>query len=494
MITAIFFLVEMFILYKAKIEVILCSVFGSLIHFFVLRGILIPSVSLYLEKSMYDLISNIDIIRWIDLGAFSLQLLTLSGFIVFVPLKTVKEVFEEKEISRITAILILFLSVYLAFNTYMFNVDYFSVELAVQQIVIVVAILTFFYLILYLLLRIMHLGYYKLKTEELEDQIDKDRHFTNAILNLAEIVIEANLTNGKVTRIMVDSIERPTEHLPPFNAFMKYQIDTFTHPQDISLIENITTDYLISCYDKNIMELNYEYRANKIEATHEDTGVMQISDDYLWYRMRIDLIHLSEEELNAFITIDEIHDEKQKEIALRNRAERDGLTGLYNKATIASKVNEHLKKGKIGALYMLDLDNFKSINDNMGHSAGDEVLMEVAHSISSIFRSKDLVGRIGGDEFVVFLLDTCNEEIISAKAKALCKVLNKKYHAKNGVDIEISSSIGIAYGYKDGNEFETLFHNADLAMYNSKSKGKNAYTIFDSNLHSELEQQTKTRK
>ncbi len=258
--------------------------------------------------------------------------------------------------------------------------------------------------------------------------------------------------------------------------------NTFVFPKDVEAFSEISSKNLIEWYKNGISEKIVEYRAEKIVFNNSDTADIESGENYLWHKMRIKISQENEnEDVIAIITVDEFDEEKQNEILLKKKAETDQLTGAYNRLAFEEKVNEYLSAtGAVGTLYMFDLDNFKGINDNMGHLAGDDVLREVYAEIMSIFRAGDIIARVGGDEFVVFLSGITKEEIISKKAEQMCERINKVYHAENGVDIEISSSIGIAFAPKHGTNFEALFEVADMAMYYSKSKGKNTYTVFES--------------
>ncbi len=164
---------------------------------------------------------------------------------------------------------------------------------------------------------------------------------------------------------------------------------------------------------------------------------------------------------------------------LESKTEIDELTGAYNKAAIKTRVSQSLNDGKMGALFVFDIDNFKSINDTLGHAYGDKMLSEVHESIKSIVRREDFIGRFGGDEFVVFVKECVDVEKISRIGSAFCRVLEKIHTSPTGEDIIVSASIGIAVSPKDGKTYDELFINADTALYISKNKGKNTFTIYE---------------
>lgn len=169
---------------------------------------------------------------------------------------------------------------------------------------------------------------------------------------------------------------------------------------------------------------------------------------------------------------------------LRNKAERDLLTNLLNKKTFETNVENIITNAdEIGALLIIDLDNFKTINDTLGHMVGDRVLSDVAEEMRETFRQQDYLGRIGGDEFAVYLTfsSTSDEneryDVILSRAERLCARISKIAEKLNQ-DMKVSCSIGIALNPEHGTTYEQLYQSADEALYRSKNSGKNKYSFF----------------
>lgn len=176
-----------------------------------------------------------------------------------------------------------------------------------------------------------------------------------------------------------------------------------------------------------------------------------------------------------------IEKEKQRELTLIDRTNRDPMTKLYNKVTTRELVEKFIKerrKHRISALLIIDVDNFKTINDTLGHLFGDEVLMNIADNIKKLFYSTDVVGRIGGDEFLVFMRDVTQEESIIKKAEEIQQVFTQIYAGENKA-IKVTASIGIVCIPKDGIKYIDLFEKADKALYFAKSEGKNRYQFYN---------------
>lgn len=156
-----------------------------------------------------------------------------------------------------------------------------------------------------------------------------------------------------------------------------------------------------------------------------------------------------------------------------NKAVTDPLTGLYNYQGLLEKVTYYLEhRNDLAALLFLDLDNFKIINDSLGHLSGDELLCEVAMIIKNLVGDKGCGGRVGGDEFVIYLDNVTSIDEMRLFADELCDRIS---HIQ--CDLPISASIGIAIAPHDGNDYMSLVKKADHNVYQSKADGKNKYTL-----------------
>lgn len=162
----------------------------------------------------------------------------------------------------------------------------------------------------------------------------------------------------------------------------------------------------------------------------------------------------------------------------------DLLTGLYNKKTYEDIVSETIANSSDADRYcmlILDLDNFKGINDNLGHAVGDKVLAEVGNILRKQYRSGAYIGRVGGDEFSVMLeipkklSDT--SEFVKTKCAKLCDAFRNNY-ADSEKKYKVSVSIGAASFPSDAQSFQTLYANADKALYVSKNSGKDTFSIY----------------
>ncbi|MDD4159519.1 MAG: GGDEF domain-containing protein [Synergistaceae bacterium] len=160
----------------------------------------------------------------------------------------------------------------------------------------------------------------------------------------------------------------------------------------------------------------------------------------------------------------------------------DYMTNLYNKCyferCIKCSVRDTLKSGRPFSLMIIDIDNFKTINDRSGHLVGDEVLKKIARSIKENTRDEDLCFRYGGDEFVVILPETTKEQAAAVGERMQSKILSNNLSGEDTTYINISMSIGIAQ-WEPNMSTDDITARADKAMYASKSKGKNRITLSD---------------
>ena len=161
-----------------------------------------------------------------------------------------------------------------------------------------------------------------------------------------------------------------------------------------------------------------------------------------------------------------------------NKSQIDEMTSLFNKMTVERLITKTLTEHEDGlhALMLIDIDNFKSVNDVYGHTMGDHVISVIAGVISSQFRSTDYVGRIGGDEFVVLMVDIPSREIALLKAQKLVNLV--KYKENLSIPDNISISVGVIFSTPEDHCYDDLAVKADQALYVSKKAGKSCYSVF----------------
>jgi diguanylate cyclase (GGDEF)-like protein len=176
----------------------------------------------------------------------------------------------------------------------------------------------------------------------------------------------------------------------------------------------------------------------------------------------------------ATISIEHHHTTRQ----LAHLVEHDALTGLPNRILLEDRLQHALasarRKGTLLALCAIDLDHFKSINDNLGHQAGDSLLQQFSHRIQSLLRQTDTLARIGGDEFLLLLPDLATPDGAAKVARTILDALADPFTIE-GNELVVTGSIGIAVAPRDGTDIPALHRSADAAMYVAKRRGRNGF-------------------
>lgn len=179
-----------------------------------------------------------------------------------------------------------------------------------------------------------------------------------------------------------------------------------------------------------------------------------------------------------------VNEQVEEEKDLMKRAENDLLTGVLNKKTMEKRISLMLKqRGNCYVIfYMVDLDNFKNVNDKLGHIYGDQAIVETAQALNKVFSDQDCIGRLGGDEFAVCVKYQAFDEqtlwnFIAKKAEKICQA-NRRTYTDGASEVSITSSVGISYAPDMGEDFEELYTKADAALYYSKEHGKNQFHIY----------------
>ena len=199
-----------------------------------------------------------------------------------------------------------------------------------------------------------------------------------------------------------------------------------------------------------------------------------VSGEYLWFR--IELRYQSDHDFDHVIgRVVNINDEMVVKQNLMQQAHTDSLTGLLNRFSFTQKITEFLKQDDAqGVFILIDIDNFKKVNDLYGHMKGDEILIDFAKCLNHFFRASDWKVRLGGDEFVVFLPNSIENDVLETKINHLYTKTRELFKDYN--DIGLSISIGICYAYPYST-YEELYQTADEAMYESKRSGKGRFKI-----------------
>ncbi len=207
----------------------------------------------------------------------------------------------------------------------------------------------------------------------------------------------------------------------------------------------------------------------------------------IWVLLSVTRVHAGgSTSANLILQMQDISDRKRAEQQLVYEAFHDGLTGLPNRALFMDHLKQSIERAKRRkhasfAVFFLDLDRFKTVNDSLGHLGGDQLLVEVGQRLSSIVRPGDTVARLGGDEFTILLDDLNSPDEAIVAAKRLVRKLGEPFRL-SGHDVVVTASIGIALSTLDYEGPEEVLRDADTAMYRAKTLGKARYEVFDQTL------------
>lgn len=250
-------------------------------------------------------------------------------------------------------------------------------------------------------------------------------------------------------------------------------------------------DYIGSGINRIIHENDRENVVNiykdAMKSPHKD--ILEFRSDFInpgeyrWYKESITSVMGQEGYVTRIIgRLNDIDSEKCKQQELELRADIDSLTQVFNKGAAVTLIKNSYKSISedqyFCALLMMDVDNFKNVNDTLGHAKGDEVLAFIGMQLFNIFKGKDIVGRFGGDEFIIFIQDLRSKSDSEKMAENIMNAVRKTFISGNA-RVDISCSIGIAISRYGEYEYDQLFEMADKALYEIKRNGKNSFRTYD---------------
>lgn len=223
-----------------------------------------------------------------------------------------------------------------------------------------------------------------------------------------------------------------------------------------------------------------------IPYSEAEFRIRNLAGKYFWSRIRATTQYNSDgRPIKAVGVIVDIDEEKKEKQALMQQAQYDALTGIYNKATVNALVKQCMREkykesnvlADYHALIIIDVDHFKTVNDNYGHLCGDSVLSDVAAALKAGVQNNDLVGRIGGDEFLVYLPKVVDETSVRNKIEQLMTALS--FIRPEAGAQSITCSIGVAVFPGSQNDYEEFYQAADSALYRQKNSGRNGFTFYE---------------
>lgn len=302
-----------------------------------------------------------------------------------------------------------------------------------------------------------------------ELKYNRTNDFYQAMLSETIAYAEINLDDGNILAtggFWENYSEQESKNRISFSSFIREMIGKYVVEEDQE-----------RCYEFLQLSSMKDYFESGIRNTSIQYKRKMQDEDIHWIELTI---HMFQEKdtrnIYALLYQKDINRDKRRALKNEEAAQLDALTHALNRNTFEKQVNYYmatLEKDKLCALMIIDIDNFKEINDFQGHLQGDAILKNLTETLRTSFRATDLIGRLGGDEFMVFVKDIKSSAMLE-------KRLDKLYEAFHKADTySFSCSSGICLIEKENFQYETCLKQADEALYQSKRNGKNSYTFFE---------------
>lgn len=250
--------------------------------------------------------------------------------------------------------------------------------------------------------------------------------------------------------------------------------------------DEISGKYLSMILGEKTNQVNHKRIDLAIREQRDETVELECyrqNGELYWVELSISPVKENNHEMtNKFVCLlNDVTERHEMELQLINQATHDSLTHLPNRSLLIDRVNQavmHAKKSKKKiAMLFLDLDNFKLINDTLGHGMGDKLLQAMANRLIISTSDQDTVSRLGGDEFIVLLTELDSDEQAKTRACELLEIICKPFQIEQH-NLKLTTSIGISFYPDDGGDYESLMKSADLSMYYAKDSGRNNYQVY----------------
>lgn len=285
-------------------------------------------------------------------------------------------------------------------------------------------------------------------------------------------------------RSLIESAPFPVVITRPRDKTLRYVnqravelLDDLGKPSDTISIPDLMTD--VETYEKLREQL-----LTKGVTDNFELSLKAADGSPLWVLIK-GLIIDYEGEPCAYLILLDVTERRELEEQLRVQATSDPLTGVANRTELLSQLEFGIsvsnRTGEGFALLLLDLDNFKMVNDTLGHSAGDKLLIEASHRLHDVLRTTDTVSRIGGDEFAIIARHLDKTHGVTVLAQKIIDALSAPFEI-DGVLANVGCSIGISHYPRDKGDPELLMQQADLALYRAKDDGRGCFHLFDEEL------------
>ncbi len=466
---AVFFLITFLINYRANIYLIGACALAVALHVLAFRSIMVFSVSLITGQSLSFLSQPIN-----EMGIMimvTVLLIVATGVLnAFLSKDAIEVISKKPEQLKFLIVLYGIFVLYVVVNSGLNHSDNALAAFSISQISAAAVMMVGMYTGLFFLINTNRMQDYIEQSEMLQNEVSRAQLFNNLITSGTLATYEFDCTLDELISMSYNGSEVSLPEDKTFSATIERVTASVMHPEDYKKMGHIlSVEHILNEHQagRNHLEINYR-RLTQL-------------NEYRWVNVSVKGLLDKRNHLMVTIIVSDVHEDEIERLELQEKAQRDSLTGAYNKGAIKEKIDECLALNTSGTLAILDLDDFKMVNDNLGHECGDFVLVEIVNKITELFRDDDLVGRIGGDEFIVFINADANITAIHRRMNNLLQAIKKSSVLGELCQNRVSCSIGVAIAHKHGESFDELYRNADFALYESKRKGKNTYSIYQNN-------------
>ncbi len=315
---------------------------------------------------------------------------------------------------------------------------------------------------------------------DVSERVTAEMELRNSVRELRETssLLNATLESTADGILVVGADRMITSFNSQFAEMWKIPTNLVAAREDFRMVEYVA--------EQLVDPTTFVARVNDLYAQPEaeSNDTLEFTDGRVFQRLSKPQ-YVSGDVVGRVWSFSDITEQKRLESDLAHLAFHDALTGLANRALFQDRVNQALARSERSdnyvAVVFLDLDNFKTINDSLGHSAGDELLIVVANTLLGSLRKSDTAARLGGDEFAVLIEDVSSREEVMNMAVRMMKALRQPVLVA-GQELTSTVSMGVTFGIK-GHTGDQLLRNADLAMYLAKEQGKDRIEEFQDQMH-----------
>ena len=457
--------IELLLFFRKSLKDTLFVTVAVMMNIMCLRGMIISVFALVTDRTLNSVCGDTYLFLGVLLVSNILEFISIYIILRFTSMENIRFTMNNKTQSLYIIIWASLCVLFMFRNSEIYVRDYNIPNMFIDHLSYCFMLLLSFYYLLIYTFKLNKAAKIRETNKNLSQALGNQMVLQSALTRDAIYTSKANLTKNEVisgSEIYGDPIVGLHNE---YDEWFEYAKSRILPEEYENFCNTLDRQNLIDNFNRGIEPKPMEYRH------------FSKNNNYHWVRLILRMFKdVESDDVYLFGYAFDIDKEVRDRQALVLEAQTDLFTGLYNKTTTEKLIEEEIRSGA-GILFLLDIDDFKSVNDRFGHEAGDRVLKSFSVLLSNIFRKEDIVGRVGGDEFMIYIKNTAAITIAEEKAAEIIWCL------KSGVDYEniriiVSTSIGIAIINEDNLSFSEAYNQADCALYEAKQNGKNKFVIY----------------